>query len=196
MIVMIFSLFECVMKKLFLFFIIAFLIGCGSNPEKSVSESTRKYESVELKESLNSPVKVLSKSEKNLVQSELWLKHNLTKRDVVQTQSGLQYKKITETNGCQPNIDFPVTLHYDSRMIGQDNVFDSSYLRGAPGRFPIRKMIPAWVEGIPLMREGEKWELYVHPNLAYGEKGAGTVIPPNSLLIFTVEIINVEKCSG
>jgi FKBP-type peptidyl-prolyl cis-trans isomerase FklB len=159
------------MFKYFGIILIVVLTGCGGQPSKKLSES-----------------------ELNLIESEIWLKNNLKNIGVLQTKSGLQYKKIITTNKCKPDADFPLMLHYDLKSSTEMDVLDSSYLRGSPGKFPIKKMISAWVEGVPMMREGEKWLFYVHPKLAYGEKGSSPKIGKNVVLIFTVELVKVGKC--
>ncbi len=84
-----------------------------------------------------------------------------------------------------------MTVHYEGRFL-DGRIFDSSYARGQPARFASDRLIPGWVEALSLMREGDKWELLIPPRLGYGARGAGDVIPPNTPLFFTVELIRVE----
>lgn len=168
----------------YLFLVLAILIiGCSSTLEKASPVVGERP-----------PVSELSQPEKNLIESEKWLNEKSRETGVSRTKSGLLYKKITNTSNCRPHPDSLVTLHYSSRVPKEVNAFDSSFQRGAPGTFPINRMIPAWVEGLPLMREGETWEFYVHPNLAYGERGSGDKIQPNTALVFVVQIIKVHDC--
>jgi FKBP-type peptidyl-prolyl cis-trans isomerase FklB len=84
-----------------------------------------------------------------------------------------------------------VTVHYRGTLV-DGTEFDSSYERGEPVTFPVGGVIPGWTEALQLMKEGAKWQLFIPPSLAYGEKGAGQVIGPNSTLIFDVELISVQ----
>ena len=88
-----------------------------------------------------------------------------------------------------------MTVHYESRRAGHRSVFDSSYKRGAPSSYPLTRMIPGWGEGIPLMRVGAKWELYIPPELAYGEQGSSPV-QPNEVLVFVVELLQAKPCAA
>ena len=84
-----------------------------------------------------------------------------------------------------------VTTHYEGRLL-DGTVFDSSYKRGAPATFGVTQVIAGWTEALQLMKEGDQWELYIPSNLAYGERGAGSDIGPNSTLIFKIELIKVD----
>lgn len=121
-----------------------------------------------------------------------FLNANKTKPGVVTTASGLQYKKLTEGKGKQPTAEKNVTVHYAGKLI--DGLeFDSSIKRGEPASFDVNGVIPGWTEALQLMHEGDKWELYIPSELAYGERGAGGQIPPHSVLIFEVELIKVNN---
>jgi len=122
---------------------------------------------------------------------EEFLKKNLKNKGVKQTDSGLQYKVITEGKGKSPKADDEVVVHYTGRLI-DGTVFDSSVERGEPLTFPLNAVIPGWTEGLQLMKEGAKWELYIPSELAYGEMG-NPVIEPNQTLIFEVELLEVHS---
>ncbi len=109
------------------------------------------------------------------------------------TQSGLKYRMITEGNGAQAEQGDLVNVHYTGKL-SNDSVFDSSHGRGRPLKFQVGvgQVIKGWDEGLLLMREGGKAELVIPPNLAYGNQDLG-VIPPDSTLIFEVELLNVQK---
>lgn len=158
-------------------------IGCSTIQEKPSSNVAMPL-----------PVRELSQAEKNLIVSEEWLNEKSQAIGVQKTESGLLYKKITHTNNCQPAPNSHVTLHYSVSIAKESGPFDSSFMRGVPGTFPINQMVPAWVEGLPLMREGEMWEFYVHPKLAYGEGGSGDLVKPNTALVFMVKLITVYEC--
>jgi FKBP-type peptidyl-prolyl cis-trans isomerase len=103
----------------------------------------------------------------------------------------LQYKIITEGTGKTPTPTDSVTVHYKGMLI-DGTVFDNSFDRGEPARFVLNAVIPGWTEGLQLMKEGGKAELYIPSDLAYGDRGAGNVIPGGSALIFEVELIKVK----
>ena len=121
-----------------------------------------------------------------------FLEENAKNDSVIQTESGLQYMVLKEGTGAKPGPTDEVTVHYTGKLIN-GTVFDSSVERGEPATFPLNKVIPGWTEGLQLMSEGAKYRLFIPSERAYGEKGAGEQILPNSTLIFDVELIKVEK---
>jgi len=130
--------------------------------------------------------------EKNKKDGEAFLAKNKGEKGVKTTASGLQYKVITAGKGKQPAAEDTVTVNYRGTLI-DGTEFDSSYKRNQPATFPVKGVIPGWTEALPLMKEGSKWMLYVPANLAYGERGAGHMIGPNSTLIFEVELLSIVK---
>ena len=106
------------------------------------------------------------------------------------TQSGLMYKVLKEGSGRKPTAEDTVRCHYEGTF-ADGQIFDSSYKRGEPAEFPLNGVIKGWTEGLQLMAEGSKYELYLPYNLAYGERGAGSSIPPYCALKFVVELIKV-----
>lgn len=127
----------------------------------------------------------------NKKEGEEFLKKNLKNKGVKQTKSGLQYKMIQEGKGKTPSATDSVTVHYTGKLI-DGTVFDSSVERGQPLTFALNAVIPGWTEGLQLMKEGSKAELYIPANLAYGERG-NQVIEPNQTLIFEVELLEVQS---
>ncbi len=121
---------------------------------------------------------------------EAFLAQNATKEGVVTLPSGLQYQVLTEGTGKQPTAADRVQCHYEGTLI-DGTVFDSSIKRGEPAVFGVTQVIAGWVEALQLMKEGAKWRLYIPYQMAYGEHGAGEMIPPYSALIFDVELIKV-----
>jgi peptidyl-prolyl cis-trans isomerase A (cyclophilin A) len=118
---------------------------------------------------------------------------NYDQGDDMKTQSGLEYIEIEEGSGAQAEKGKVVSVHYTGKL--QDGkVFDSSHSRGEPITFPLGKgsVIKGWDEGIALMKVGGKAQLIIPPNLAYGESGAGGVIPPNATLTFDVELVSIK----
>jgi len=127
----------------------------------------------------------------NAARSAAFMASNASKAGVVTTASGLQYTILTEGRGAKPLATDTVTVHYHGTLI-DGTVFDSSVDRGRPASFPVTGVIPGWVEALQMMRVGSKWELYIPPELAYGERGAGRTIGPNTALIFQVELISID----
>jgi len=127
----------------------------------------------------------------NLAKGQAFLKQNADKPGVKTTSSGLQYKVITEGTGKSPSATDTVLVHYRGTTIdGQE--FDSSYKRNEPISFPLNGVIPGWTEGVQLMKEGGKIQLFIPSDLAYGSRGAGGVIAPDSTLIFDIELLKVQ----
>ena len=128
----------------------------------------------------------------NEAKGKAFLEANKKKEGVITTASGLQYKVIKMGTGPKPTINDKITAHYHGTLI-DGTVFDSSVERGQPASFPVSGVIPGWTEALQLMPVGSKWTLYLPSNLAYGERGAGGKIGPNSTLIFDVELISIDK---
>ena len=128
--------------------------------------------------------------EQNKASGEAFLANNAKKEGVVVLPSGLQYEVITEGNGKKPSATDRVQCHYEGTLI-DGTIFDSSIKRGEPAVFGVNQVIMGWVEALQLMQEGAKWRLYIPYNMAYGEHGAGEMIPPYSALVFDVELIKV-----
>ena len=120
-----------------------------------------------------------------------FLEQNAKNDSVVQTTSGLQYMVLKEGTGAKPGPTDKVTVHYTGKLL-DGTVFDSSVERGEPATFAVGQVIPGWVEGLQLMREGSAYRLFIPSNLAYGPHGTGP-IQPTSTLIFDVQLIKVEK---
>jgi FKBP-type peptidyl-prolyl cis-trans isomerase len=123
-----------------------------------------------------------------------FLEENAKREEVVELESGLQYEVLEAAEGDKPGAEDVVTTHYEGRLI-DGTVFDSSVQRGEPATFPLNRVIPGWTEGLQLMAPGSKYRLYVPPHLAYGDRPAGA-IPPNSTLIFDVELLSIEAAGA
>lgn len=121
---------------------------------------------------------------------EDFLAANAKKEGVVVLPSGLQYSVLREGTGRSPKVSNNVRCHYEGRLI-DGTVFDSSIKRGEPATFPLGGVIKGWTEGLQLMKEGAKYRFFIPYDLAYGENGAGSAIPPYAALIFDVELIDV-----
>ncbi|WP_455198990.1 FKBP-type peptidyl-prolyl cis-trans isomerase [Kaarinaea lacus] len=120
-----------------------------------------------------------------------FMTENGKKKDVVTRESGLQYKVISTGKGKQAGATGSITAHYEGKLIN-GTVFDSSYRRGEPATFNVNQVIQGWKEVIPLMREGDKWQVFIPSDLAYGERGQGPIIGPNETLIFDIELVKVN----
>jgi FKBP-type peptidyl-prolyl cis-trans isomerase FklB len=127
----------------------------------------------------------------NLKAGEAFLAENAKKDGVKVTASGLQYKVIKSGAGPSPKLTDVVKVHYHGTLI-DGTVFDSSVRRNQPATFPVNGVIPGWTEALQLMKVGDKWKLFIPAKLAYGEQGPGP-IGPNSVLIFEVELLGIEK---
>ena len=132
--------------------------------------------------------------EKNQKEGEAFLAENKKKKEVVTSPSGLQYTVVKEGDGAQPKATDEVTVHYRGTLV-DGTEFDSSYKRGEPATFPVTGVIPGWTEALQLMKVGGKYRLFIPSNLAYGERGSGPQIGPNSVLIFDVELLKTAKAT-
>lgn len=122
---------------------------------------------------------------------QAFLAENATKPGVQQTPSGLQYTIIEPGNGRSPKATDTVEVHYRGTLI-DGTEFDSSYKRNQSIEFPLNGVIAGWTEGLQLLKEGGKIQLFIPSNLAYGPRGAGGVIGPDETLIFDVELLKVR----
>ncbi|MBR6319090.1 MAG: FKBP-type peptidyl-prolyl cis-trans isomerase [Prevotella sp.] len=122
---------------------------------------------------------------------EKYLADNAKREGVVTLPSGLQYQVLKEGNGRKPKATDSVKCHYEGFLI-DGTVFDSSVQRGEPAVFGLQQVIAGWTEGLQLMKEGAKYRFFIPYRLAYGEGGAGQMIPPYAALIFDVELLEVK----
>jgi len=127
----------------------------------------------------------------NKKEGEAFLAANKTKEGVVTLPSGLQYKILTEGTGPKPTAADMVVCNYKGTLINNTE-FDSSYKRGQPATFAVTGVIKGWTEALQLMPVGSKWQLFVPAELAYGPRGAGPTIGPNSTLIFEIELLSIK----
>lgn len=159
--------------------VIAFvMIGCGNNEEEE------RFRAELVERALN---------DDNRKAGEQFLADNAAQPKVVSLPSGLQYKQLVAGSGSEtPSALDTVEVHYEGRTIS-GTVFDSSYQRGEPVRFPLNRVIKGWTEGLQLMSVGAQWMLYIPADLAYGARSPSEQIPPNSALVFKVELLSIEK---
>lgn len=130
-------------------------------------------------------------SEQNKKTGEEFLAKNKDKEGVKVTDSGLQYKVIKSGSGKSPKESSTVKVHYVGTLL-DGTEFDSSYKRNEPAEFPVNGVIKGWTEALQMMKVGDKWKLFIPSDLAYGKMGRPS-IPPNSVLVFEVELIEVVK---
>ena len=133
--------------------------------------------------------------EKSLAAGNAYRAENAKKPGVQTTATGLQYKVVKAGTGRTPAASDTVTVNYRGTLV-DGTEFDSSYKRGEPATFPVAGVIPGWTEALQLMKEGAQYQLVIPPDLAYGERGAGGVIPPGATLVFDVELISVGSAAA
>jgi len=131
----------------------------------------------------------------NAKEGEAFLAGNKTRDGVVTLPTGLQYRILKEGAGMKPTLNDTVVCHYRGSLI-DGTEFDSSHKRNQPASLPLKKLIKGWRDALQLMPVGSKWQLFVPPSLAYGERGAGGVIGPNATLIFEVDLVSIKAAAA
>jgi FKBP-type peptidyl-prolyl cis-trans isomerase FklB len=129
--------------------------------------------------------------EQNAKEGAAFLEKNKSEKGVITTATGLQYTIITQGTGPKPKATDVVTVSYRGTTL-DGKEFDSSYKRGQPATFPVNGVIPGWTEALQLLNVGSKAKLFIPASIAYGERGAGPDIGPNSTLIFEIELISIN----
>ena len=137
--------------------------------------------------------KMEEQAQANMEEGQAFLDENADKDGVEVTDSGLQYQVLEsgEEGAQSPTLEDTVEVHYKG-MLRDGTVFDSSIERDKPAVFGLKHIIPGWQEALPMMKVGDKWKLFLPPELGYGEQGAGGDIGPNEVLIFEVELLDVK----
>jgi FKBP-type peptidyl-prolyl cis-trans isomerase len=126
------------------------------------------------------------------IKEEKFLADNAQKEGVITNPSGLQYMVLVKGDGPRPEPDDTVRVHYEGTLI-DGTVFDNSSYSETGEEIPLTMVIPGWAEGIQLMNVGSKYRIFIPSSMAYGERGAGQVIPPYSTLIFTIDLLEIVK---
>ena len=139
-------------------------------------------------------IQMTQSPEHNRQWAEAFMESTSKTPDVKKAGEGVYYRKLKSGYGCRPAPNSNITVHYEATLAESNQVVDSSYVRGLPPTFPLPKMIAAWRTTIPLMNEGDAWELYVDPDQAYGSKGSLPTIPPNAAMKFVVSLIKADSC--
>jgi len=159
----------------------------GSKPPLTPVEMRKELTELQRRASAKQQTLAQQAAEEQLLASQAFLEANKAEEGVQVTASGLQYKIIREGAGRSPSAEDTVKVHYrGTRFDGSE--FDSSYKRGAPAKFRLDRVIKGWTEGLQLMKEGGKYELYIPPELAYGSRGRLA----NQTLIFEIELLEVR----
>lgn len=166
----------------------------GGKTRLTIEEAQAVMKEVQAEVQKEQQDKMKEVGDKNKSAGDAFLAGNKEKEGVVTLPSGLQYKIVTEGSGPKPTAGDTVVCNYRGTLT-DGKEFDSSYKRGQPATFPVSGVIKGWTEALQLMPVGSKWELYVPPSLAYGERGAGADIGPNAALIFEVELISIQEKS-
>jgi FKBP-type peptidyl-prolyl cis-trans isomerase len=173
----------------------SFIEGLKNTLEKKAA----KYTPQELDAAMNQfAQQMVAKQQKEMAEAgtvnkeagEKYIAANAKREGVTTTKSGLQYEVLKKGDGKMPAATDTVTVHYHGTLV-DGKVFDSSVERGEPASFPVNGVIPGWVEALQLMPVGSKWKLTIPASLAYGERGAGKDIGPNSALVFEVELLGI-----
>jgi FKBP-type peptidyl-prolyl cis-trans isomerase FklB len=162
----------------------------GTNPQLSQEEIRKTVSDLQQRIAAVRQKGLKEMAEKNLSEGKAFLEENKKKEGVKTLSSGLQYKVLAEGSGKTPKAADNVTVNYKGTLINGAE-FDNSYKRGQPATFKVNGVIKGWTEALQLMKEGSKWQLFIPHELGYGDRGAGPV-PPNSTLIFEVELISVK----
>jgi FKBP-type peptidyl-prolyl cis-trans isomerase len=178
------------------------IIGRGirdalSNAKPALTEDQQKAALTALSTSARTKMEAKNKvaGDANIKAGEAFLAANKTKDGVVTLPSGLQYKIITAGTGPKPTAQDTVVCNYRGTLI-DGKEFDASAKHGGPASFPVSGVIKGWTEALQLMPVGSKWQLFIPPDLAYGARGAGPDIGPNSTLVFEVELVSIKPASA
>lgn len=164
----------------------------GANTRMTPTEAQAVLKEVQTELQKEQMTKMKEAADKNKADGEAFLAANKSKEGVVTLPSGLQYKILTEGTGPKPAATDTVVCNYRGTLI--DGVeFDSSYKRGKAATFPVNGVIKGWTEALQLMPVGSKWQLFIPPDLAYADRGAGSEIGPNSTLVFEVELVSIQE---
>lgn len=156
-----------------------------------IQEFSKQQMAKEAQKALAANPELKALADKNSAEGAAFLADNGKKEGVTTLPSGLQYKVLTAGQGASPKVTDTVQTHYSGKLL-DGTMFDSSYERGQPAAFGVDQVIPGWTEALQKMKVGDKWEVYIPGNLAYGLRGHPPKIGPNATLVFTVELIAVE----
>jgi FKBP-type peptidyl-prolyl cis-trans isomerase FklB len=163
----------------------------GTKPLLSQEEMQKTVSDLQKRVTMARQKELKEQAQKNLSEGRAFLEANKTKEGVVTLPSGLQYKILKAGDGKKPTEADTVEVNYRGTLI-DGTEFDSSYKRNQPATFPVKGIIKGWAEALQLMPVGSRWQLFIPPQLGYGERGAGQAIGPNATLIFEVELLAIK----
>lgn len=163
----------------------------GKTPKMTEEQSLAVQQAFTVRLQARQEAEQKAQAEKGKAEGAKFLEENKNKPGVQVTASGLQYQVVREGSGPKPAATDVVRVHYKGTLL-DGTVFDSSYERGQPAEFGLSQVIPGWAEGVALMPVGSKYMFWIPSDLGYGEQGGGP-IPPNSMLTFEVELIEIVK---
>jgi FKBP-type peptidyl-prolyl cis-trans isomerase FklB len=163
----------------------------GTKPLLSQEEMQKTVSDLQKRVTMARQKELKEQAQKNISEGKAFLEANKKKEGVVTLPSGLQYKILKAGEGKKPTEADTVEVNYRGTLI-DGTEFDSSYKRNQPATFPVKGIIKGWAEALQLMPVGSKWQLFIPPELAYGERGAGQAIGPNATLIFEVELLAIK----
>ena len=163
------------------------------NTELALSDEQMRQAKMDLQNAMREKLEAQRKEEleRNAQLGKTFMEENKKKEGVVVLDNGMQYKVLKSGSGTSPTADDTVVTHYKGTLT-DGTTFDSSYDRGNPVTFPVSGVIEGWKQALQMMKVGDKWELVIPPELAYGERGAGDVIGPNATLVFEVELLEIK----
>ena len=164
----------------------------GKNHSVSDEDKRKSITEYQKRSAAKQAKKAAELSALNVKAGKDYLEANAKKEGVVVTKSGLQYKEVTKGKGETPTAGDKVKVHYKGTLI-DGTEFDSSYKRGTPATFPVTGVIKGWIEALQLMNVGDKFELAIPSELAYGKRGSGSKIGPDTTLLFDVELLEIVK---
>jgi len=164
----------------------------GKDPQLTPEEMQTAMQAFQKTMAEKQKAKQMELAKTGKAEGDKFLLENKAKEGIKVTESGLQYKVLTEGKGATPAATDTVVTHYTGTTI-DGKVFDSSVKRNAPATFPVNGVIKGWTEALQLMKVGAKWQLFIPSELAYGERGAGANIGPNQVLIFEIELLEIKK---
>ncbi len=163
----------------------------GAKPALTEDEEKAQLEKLDTDLRSKQEAKMAMAGDVNKAKGDAFLAANKSKDGVVTLPDGLQYKIIAPGTGPKPTATDTVSANYRGTLI-DGTEFDASSKHGGPQSFPVNQVIPGWTEALQLMPVGSKWQLYIPSDLAYGSRGAGGAIGPNSTLIFDIELVSIQ----
>lgn len=167
------------------------------DPSVSKEDMVLNFQNYEMKMKQKQLEALKKLADENKKRSDNFLVENRKKKGIIELPSGIQYRIIEDGKGTKPTMDSEVTIHYRGSLLGTKDAniyqeFDSSFVRGEPKTFKVNSVLKGWQDVLPMMRPGDKWQVFLPPELAYGVRGQPPVIGPNEVLIFDINLLDVK----